>query len=239
MSNKNNKKPNRGPQSKQPAKQSGKQAGESGNRNKLIVGGVIAAILVGLLFVIVSNGSKSASASAGGGTTNAPSGTPAQEAKYLGRLLPAGYQEPQVAKTTIYTSTTTAKQVQASDSGSTLSVPLDQITSNKIVRFDYAKAGSGALPLIAYIKPSGKLFVGVSFCPPCQGKGQRIEPDMTLTCDTCGTKRQLETQIGVSGACKLYPLDEVPSKVVGGKLVIDKSVLDGWTAQPLDRPTGG
>lgn len=235
-----NKKPNRAPQSKQGPKQAAKKPAQAsgGNRSKFIVGGIIVALLAGLLFVVVNNNSKSSSASNGGGATSV-SGVPADEAKYLGRLLPVGYQEPHVAKTTIYTSTTSAKQIQAVDDGASISVPLDGVTANKIVLFTYAKAGADALPLIAYIKPSGKLFVGVSFCPPCKGEGQRIEPDVTLTCETCGTKRQLETQIGVSGACKLYPLDELPSKVEGGKLVIDKAVLDSWTPQPLDRPSGG
>ena len=44
--------------------------------------------------------------------------------------------------------------------------------------------------------------------------------------------------VGISGACKLYPLDELPAKVVGDKIVIEKSVLDGWTVQPVDRPVG-
>lgn len=93
--------------------------------------------------------------------------------------------------------------------------------------------------MIAYAKPSGKLFVGMSYCPPCKGKGQRIEADGILTCETCGTKRNLETQVGISGNCKLYPLDEVPSKIVGDKIVVEKGVVEQWTPQPLDRPVGG
>ena len=47
-----------------------------------------------------------------------------------------------------------------------------------------------------------------------------------------------ETGIGISGACKLYPLDELPVTVSGGKIVVEKALLDTWTAQPKDRPVG-
>jgi hypothetical protein len=84
----------------------------------------------------------------------------------------------------------------------------------------------------------GELFVGVSYCPPCEGEGQRIESDGTLTCEACGTKRNLETNEGISGACRLYPLDEVPSAVSGDLITLDTTVLETWIAQPLDRPIG-
>jgi len=166
------------------------------------------------------------------------SGAPPEEQKYIGRLLPAGYQEPKLGNLAVYPSTVKMTNVTAADAGKQISVPIKDIVSDKIVYWEYKKPGSAAIPMIAYLKVSGKVFVAVSFCPPCEGKGQRIEPDLTLTCETCGTKRNLESGVGISGACKLYPLDELPSKVVGGNLVLDKSVIDGWTPQPKDRKIG-
>jgi Membrane iron-sulfur containing protein FtrD-like len=169
---------------------------------------------------------------------NAGGGAPPEEQKYIGRFLPAGYQEPKLAEVVVYPTATQMTTVKATDSGKQLSVPVKDIVGDKIVYWEYKKPGSAPIPMLAYLKVSGKLFVGVSFCPPCEGKGQRIEPDLTLTCETCGTKRNLETGVGISGACKLYPTDEMPSKVVGGNVVIDKSVIDGWTPQPKDRKIG-
>lgn len=216
-------------QSQRSQAKSSKATTKRGSKKLWVAAGVgVAAILAVVAF---SSGLRGGAGSA--------SGAPAEEAKYIGRLLPVGYQEPKPATRAIYTSAVQQTQVQTTDEGAAISIPLAAVTDKKIVSFSYQKQGGDAVPLIAYVKPSGKLFVGIDYCIPCKGVGQRIEPDLTLTCQTCGTKRHLETQIGVSGACKLYPLDEVPSKIAGDKLVVDKATLDAWTPQPLDRPIGG
>lgn len=201
--------------------------GASRNRLLLIFAGVLVA---GVVAVVVL--------SSGGGGSKSAFGVTANEAKYMGRLLPANYQEPSVAGAQTYTSSVQMTDVKPAVTDSQITVPADAVVSKKIVYFEYPRSGGEATPLIAYVKPSGQLFVGVSFCPPCKGKGQSIEADFTLTCATCGTKRTLESGVGVSGACKRYPLDEVPATVAGGKIVVEKAALDKWTPQPLDRPVG-
>lgn len=196
-----------------------------------IVAGVALLVLVG-----VSLSGRSGTSGTAGSTV--AGGVPPEEQKYIGRLLPVGYQEPRVADIAVYAETVKMTDVTATDDGTRLSVPVSDITTNKIVKFEYAKAGARALPLMAYVKPSGRLFVAVSFCPPCEGEGQRIEAPGTLVCESCGTKRDLEQGVGISGACKLYPLDELPVTVTGDRITIDKTVLDGWTAQPKDRQIG-
>jgi hypothetical protein len=169
----------------------------------------------------------------------AGAGAPPEEAKYMGRLLPKAYAEPKVADFVAYSNETPMSDTQATVAGNELTIPLADVTSKKLVYAQYTPAGgSKPLPLIAYVKPSGKLFVGVSFCAPCESEKQIIEPDQTLTCASCGTKRNIETQVGISGACKLYPIDELPATVAGGKITVDKSVLDKWTPQPKDRQVG-
>lgn len=165
--------------------------------------------------------------------------TPASaEEGYVGRFLPAGYEGPTVANRTLYTEPIAMTAVVASVSEEGLSVPVGDVVDSTIVRFDYQRADGKVLPMIAYVRPSGTLFAGVSYCPPCEGEGQRIEADGTLTCESCGTKRNLESNAGISGACKLYPLDEVPATVADGNILVETAVLDSWTAQPLDRPVG-
>jgi len=204
------------------------------NGSKMAVWAVVAVVAV-----VVLVGLMSVSGKWGTGGASATSGISPEEAKYLGRLLPKGYQEPKVAEVAVYSSTVAMTNVTAKDDGTKISIPVSDVTSSKIVKFAYAKPGAQAIPLMAYVKPSGKLFVAVSFCPPCQGEGQRIEPDSTLTCESCGTKRDLETGVGISGACKLYPLDELPATISGDRITLDKAVIDGWTPQPKDRPIGG
>lgn len=178
------------------------------------------------------------------GTGDSPksSGTvpqaPADEQKYIGRLLPADHQEPVVAAAAKYTTTVKMTTLTAAQEETQIVVPVADVVADKIVYFEYQKSADEVIPLLAYVKPSGKLFVGVSYCPPCEGEGQRLEADGTLTCESCGTKRDLESGVGLSGACKLYPIDELATTVAGGNIVLDKSALDGWTAQPLDRKVG-
>jgi len=207
------------------------------------VAGAVALIAVAAVIATVAGGgSKGAAAgaatSAPAGATSTAGSAPADEQKYIGRLLPASYAEPSVSAASAYTSDVTMSDVTAKQDAKIVSIALSDVTSKKIVYFEYQKAGSNSIPMVAYVKPSGKLFVGVSYCVPCQGKRQNIAADGTLTCASCGTKRDLETGVGISGACRLYPLDEVPATVSGGRIVVQGSVLDGWTSQPLDRPTG-
>ena len=172
---------------------------------------------------------------------SAPKGEAAaspEEQKYIGRLLPAGYEEPKVAEFAAYSSEVPMTDVVATDEGGSVSISAKALADKKIVYFEYAKPGSKAIPLLAYVKPSGKVFVGVSYCPPCQGERQSIGADGTLTCASCGTKRNLETGVGISGACKLYPVDELPVQLSGDKILLEKSAIDGWTPQPLDRKVG-
>lgn len=194
-----------------------------------IIVGVIA--LIGIVaFATLSGGPK--------GSAGAPAGVDPAEAKYLGRLLPAKYEEPKLADIVVYTESTPMSDVTMKDTGDALELSTADVTSKRNVYAEYTRDDGKKIPVMAYLKPSGKLFVGISFCPPCEGEKQRIETDGTLTCESCGTKRTLETGVGISGTCKLYPLDELPVTVKDGTITIQKSLLNNWTPQPLDRKVG-
>jgi hypothetical protein len=215
----------------------------SKSKTPLLIGtlAVIAAV-VAIVVIGGRTGGTTATATTGapatpGATATAPQPT-AEEAKYIGRLLPAGYQAPKLAEAAAYTATVKMTPITAKVDAASVSIPVADVTADKIVNFTYTKASGEVVPLLAYVRPSGKVFVGVNFCIPCKGTGQRLETDGTLTCESCGTKRDPETLVGISGACKLYPLDELPVTVVGGNLVLDKAPLEAWTAQPLDRKVG-
>lgn len=209
-----------------------KQSSNSG----LIIGAIIA---IGILaigaFIVISGSSGN-----GGGTG----------LDIARRYLPQGYELQKVSEPVDYAS---IGQVEMTDtegkkSGEYFELSLNDVLKNKLVLAKYedkqvtSNAGQTGLPIMAYIKPSGKLFVGVSFCPPCNGIKHTIMPDGTLSCNTCGTIRDLETDEGISGACRLYPSDELPVEISGDKVKIPVSVLDNWTAQEVDpstRPVGG
>jgi nitrite reductase/ring-hydroxylating ferredoxin subunit len=191
----------------------------------IVAGAVVLAGIIG--FAVLS-----------GGGSKGTAGIDPGEAKYLGRLLPASYEEPKLDDIVVYTESTPMTDVTLKDAGTALELQVSDVTSKRNVYAEYTRADGKKIPLMAYLKPSGKLFVAISFCPPCEGEKQRIEADGTLTCESCGTKRTLETGVGISGACKLYPLDELPVTVKDGTIQIQKSLIDSWTPQPLDRKVG-
>ena len=47
-----------------------------------------------------------------------------------------------------------------------------------------------------------------------------------------------ESGVGISGACRLYPVDELPASVSNGKATVSTAAINSWTPQPLDRKTG-
>jgi hypothetical protein len=210
-----------------PVAQKGNAPEPKKSRTGLIIVAVVAVLAVAAIVVSGLGGQK--------GTVLEPT---AEEARYMGRLLPATYEPPTVAEPLEYRSVWKMKELTATLGDTQLTVPLADVTDARIVHFEYEASGAGALPLVAYVRPSGALFVGVSYCPPCQGEWQTIQADGTLTCNSCGTKRDLETMVGISGTCKLYPLDELPATIVDGNISIDRSAIDSWTPQPLDREVG-
>ncbi len=199
---------------------------------------VIAAVvgIVMIAVVISSQGRQSDVGADGSGSGTLVAS--AEEAKYIGRFLPADYQAVQAGVSGVVTADTPMTPIEATADDAGLSIPLAEIAAKRNVSFEYTRSDGSVMPMIAYAKPSGQVFVGVSFCVPCQGTGQTLTTDGMLTCDACGTKRDLETGVGVSGPCKLYPLDELPVTAVGDNLVIDKAALESWTVQPTDRKVG-
>lgn len=199
-------------------------------KNKMVVA-VVAVIAIAVIGFLVASGGSGAK------DAGALKPTP-EEAKYLGRYLPDGYAEPTVGEGGVVTQDIPMAQIQVEQTEAGLSIPVDEITSKRNVGFSYTKADGTPVALIAYVKPSGKLFVAVSYCVPCKGTSHTMTTDGNMTCDACGTKRDAETGVGVSGACKLYPMDELPVTVKNGKVTIENSVLESWTEQPADRQVG-
>lgn len=194
----------------------------------LIVVAVVGILIIGLIV-----------ASGGLGAKNATALTPTpEEAKYLGRYLPEGYVEPTIGEGGPVTQDIPMAQIQTAQSEKGLTIPVSEVVAKRNVGFSYTKADGTPVALIAFVKPSGKLSVAVSFCVPCKGTSHTMTRDGNMTCDACGTKRDIETSVGVSGPCKLYPMDELPVTIDGDTITIEEGVLEAWTEQPTDRQVG-
>jgi len=225
--------------STQPAKA---PAPKAANTQAWVLGAIV---VIGVMVAAVVAGGRSnqpaqpnQAGQTGQTSLEVPNPVPADEAAYLGRFLPAGYTAPAVTGATTYSSVAKMSPTEATTDDKGVTISASDVVSKKIVSFEIQKDGK-PLSMIAYVRPSGKVFVGVSLCPPCQGRGQRIESDGTLTCESCGTKRDLESDVGISGPCKLFPLDELPVTLEGDTIAIPQAAIDGWTEQPIDRQVGG
>ncbi len=107
-----------------------------------------------------------------------------------------------------------------------ISIPLDAVLKNKIVRFNYKNKGQ-SLPLLAYITPSGKAVTAVSVCEPCRSTRFHIK-GKTMVCNSCATEWKLETLQGIKGGCLNYPPDYIPSIVENGRIWIDERAVSQW-----------
>ncbi|MBE0447718.1 MAG: DUF2318 domain-containing protein [Actinobacteria bacterium] len=200
---------------------------ESKPKSVYIIIGVVAIIVMAALFLYAS--------SKGTGMTKIDP----REAKYIGRYLPAGYEPVKLTEPVTYDRRIDMAQVAPEVKDGKVMINAGDIISKRIIYFEYKRPADGqVISMMAYIKPSGKLFTGVSYCPPCEGKYHHLEADGTLTCNSCETKRDPETEAGISGACKLYPADEIAHELVDDKIQLAEADLAKWKAQPTDRPVG-
>jgi uncharacterized membrane protein len=63
-----------------------------------------------------------------------------------------------------------------------------------------------------------------NICPPCRSIGFSLRGS-TLVCDTCSTTFDTQNGIGIAGACKNFPKEQVPFTTAGGDLVMTKADL--------------
>jgi uncharacterized membrane protein len=105
-------------------------------------------------------------------------------------------------------------------------IPLDVVLDKKLVGFQYKK-GYRKVPLLAYISPEGRIVTAISICEPCNSERFHTEGDH-IVCNACGTRWELESLFGISGACQKYPPDPIPSIIVGNEIHIDEKIVTEW-----------
>ncbi|QNO13439.1 DUF2318 domain-containing protein [Alkalicella caledoniensis] len=108
-------------------------------------------------------------------------------------------------------------------------IPLQTVNENNIVTFEIANDQGELVPLMAYITPSGRLFVGSSMCEPCRGRTFSLAGD-TLLCDTCRTTYTIEDHEFISGAvaCGSYPPVNMNPTINQGTIEIDLQEILSW-----------
>jgi uncharacterized membrane protein len=107
-----------------------------------------------------------------------------------------------------------------------ISIPLDSIKENKMVRFEYEGKGM-KIPLLAYVTSTGRVVTAISMCEPCRSTRFHIQ-DNALVCNACNTEWSLETLKGIRGGCMNYPPEVIPSTVENDRVLIEEKVVLGW-----------
>lgn len=140
----------------------------------------------------------------------------------------ADYTDGPVAMTSLQTANVT---------GGNLQIPVSELQAKKIVGVLYHRdnpmpAGyndiaGNALPVLAYVAPSGRLVVASSLCEPCHSYEFHIEGN-DLVCNTCFTHWDLNTLEGKSGGCQSYPPKELTTVVQGDNVNVATDVLESW-----------
>lgn len=100
-----------------------------------------------------------------------------------------------------------------------LDAPVESFTylGREIILTSYR--GGEYLPLVIIETPKGKTFSGVRTCEPCNGFSFHILDGKYLSCDTCGTRWDIETLQGISGGCMNYPPPKLTTGLLNGIVI--------------------
>lgn len=110
-----------------------------------------------------------------------------------------------------------------------IKLSLNEIDENNIVYFEVENNENQLVPLMAYVTPTGRLFVGSSMCEPCRGRTFSLAGE-ALVCDTCRTTYAVETHEFISGsqACGSYPPVNMNPVVENGTITIRLEDVLNW-----------
>jgi hypothetical protein len=102
--------------------------------------------------------------------------------------------------------------------------PLNEFTyQGRTIPLSLYKRGQ-YLPLLVISTPSGNVVSGLRVCEPCGSFSFHILSARYLDCDSCHTKWDIETLVGVSGGCPSYPPPKLPT-LATNNVTIDLSPL--------------
>ena len=122
--------------------------------------------------------------------------------------------------------------IEAEITEESLIIPLAEVDQYSIVYFEAENSANETVPMMAYLTPTGRIFVGSSMCEPCRGMKFSLAGE-TLVCDACSTTYKIETHEFISGAqaCgKLPPVNFNPT-VKDGSIIIDINEVLNWRSR--------
>ncbi len=113
--------------------------------------------------------------------------------------------------------------------GERIELPFHKIDRHDIVYFEIENENGFAVPVMAYITPTGRLFVGVSLCEGCGGRRYALAGD-TLLSENCRTIFKIEDHRFIRGSrrCRDYPPQLLDWSLEEDTLVIPREEVLGW-----------
>ncbi|MBP1679441.1 MAG: hypothetical protein H6Q29_1352 [Bacteroidetes bacterium] len=137
--------------------------------------------------------------------------------------------QPVVGEPRVYDSTGVKPAViAASLIGDDIAIPLDAVTRNSIVRFEYT---GGATPrwLLAYVATNGKLVTAISLSEHCGSTEFLLRGDQ-IVCAHCPSRWHM-TSFEAYACCGKYYPDPIPSRVEGPNVLIARADVDRWAGR--------
>lgn len=134
-----------------------------------------------------------------------------------------------VASEREYAQEVSMTEVEVEREGGDLILPLDLVEESGIVTFEVEGDYAEAVPVMAYITPTGRLFTGISLCEPCGAETYSLHRDI-LICGQCSTTYDIETREGLEGStvCMEHPPLELDHQLTDGKIRIPAEQVTGW-----------
>jgi len=102
--------------------------------------------------------------------------------------------------------------------GDSLLIPVDEVTSGRMLHFSISTTEYGKENFMVY-DLDGETYVRANVCPPCRSVGFSLVGD-TLVCENCGTVFSAKTGDGISGACRDFPKAEAQYAISGDNISV-------------------
>ena len=115
-----------------------------------------------------------------------------------------------------------------------IKLSFDEVDRNNIVYFESENDQGDMVPIMAYITPTGRLFVGSSMCEPCRGTTFSLAGE-TIVCGNCQTTFTVEDHDFIAGvvACGQYPPINMYPTIEDDTIIIDQQEVLNWRIRSL------
>jgi nitrite reductase/ring-hydroxylating ferredoxin subunit len=155
------------------------------------------------------------------GCTSGVTGEPKETSAPTKTSIPGKTSAPSVTNKLISPTWIGADVIQLD--GNTMSIPVSEVTSGKMLHFGITDGQGDRMNFMAY-SLNGETYARANLCPPCKSIGFSLLGDI-LVCDNCGTRFNATTGDGISGACVDYPKAEVAHAISDGKMAMQYNDL--------------